>query len=95
LIIIIAVARSRSAVQKKKQYKEQLRGQFRQYRHFIITPILLVILAVPRAVIAFTVDCMKSARNPWLFLMGYFTSFMPPLLTFIIFILPSEMYKKE
>jgi hypothetical protein len=38
---------------------------------------------------------MKSGRDPWLFLFGYFISFLPPLLIPIIFILPSEIYRKK
>jgi hypothetical protein len=39
---------------------------------------------------------MKSARDSVnLFLLGYFISFVPSLLTFVVFILPSRSYRKE
>jgi hypothetical protein len=38
---------------------------------------------------------MKSVNDSWLFLFGYFISFIPPILTFVIFILPSKLYKKQ
>jgi hypothetical protein len=38
---------------------------------------------------------MKSANDAWLYLIGYFISFMPPMLTFVVFIFPSKFYKKE
>jgi hypothetical protein len=38
---------------------------------------------------------MKSVRDPWLFLVGYFISFIPSALIFAVFILPSTAYKKE
>ena len=37
---------------------------------------------------------MKSTSNSWLFLLGYFLSLIPPLLTFILFVLPSTTYKQ-
>jgi hypothetical protein len=39
--------------------------------------------------------CMKSARNPWLYFIGYFFSFIPPTLIFIVFVLSSEVFKRE
>ncbi len=37
---------------------------------------------------------MKSTSDSWLFLLGYFISLIPPLLTFILFVLPSKTYKE-
>jgi hypothetical protein len=36
-----------------------------------------------------------TTRTPWFYLIGYFISFISSMLTFVIFILPSEMYQKE
>ncbi|UJR16810.1 hypothetical protein I4U23_003709 [Adineta vaga] len=56
----------------------------------------IVILALPRLIFAFVLECMKSARDSVsLFVVGYFISFIPPLLTFTVFILPSKTYMKE
>jgi hypothetical protein len=38
---------------------------------------------------------MRSSDELWLYLIGYFIRFIPSMLTFIIFILPSKMYKDE
>jgi hypothetical protein len=94
-IIIIVVAKQRATVHNHQTYRKHLREQFQQHKHIFIAQCVLVILAIPRLVIAFTTGCMKSAHNPWLFLVGYLISFIPPLVTFIIFVLPSKMYKKE
>ncbi len=62
----------------------------------IISPLILIILALPRIIFAFILDCMKSARDPvTLYLIGYFISFIPPILLFVVFVLPSELYVKE
>lgn len=94
-IVIFKVTYHRSAVQNNMSYQEQLKQQFCALKHLIISPILLVTLALPRLVISFLSGCMKSPRDPWLFLFGYFISFLPPMLIFVVFILPSKYYKKE
>ncbi|CAF4676202.1 unnamed protein product [Rotaria socialis] len=38
---------------------------------------------------------MKSAHEPWIFLIGYFVSFIPSMMTFVVFVLPSKNYKSE
>jgi uncharacterized membrane protein len=72
-----------------------LREQFQQHKHLLTAPVILVILALPRLIIAFASKCMKSSDDSWLFAVGYFISFLPPMLTFVIFIVPSKFYKKE
>ncbi len=80
---------------KKQSYRQHLREQFNKQKHLIFSPIILVLLAIPRLIISFLSGCMESVRDPWLFLFGYFISFLPSLLIPIIFILPSEIYRKE
>jgi hypothetical protein len=94
-LIIIKAARQRSVMHPGQTHREHLRGQFREHKHLIITPCLLIILAFPRLYISFISGCMKSIRNPWLYLFGYFISFAPPMLTFVLFVLLSQSYKKE
>jgi hypothetical protein len=95
LIIIITVARAHSNVHKKKEYKKHLREQLNEHKHLIISPIILLLLALPRLIISFLSGCIKSLRNPWLFIFGYYISFIPPILSSIIFVLPSKTYRKE
>jgi hypothetical protein len=95
LTVIIIAARTRSNSQKTKSFKEHLREQIHHHKHLLISPLILIVLALPRLVISFLSGCMKSARDSWLYLIGYFISFIPSIMTFIVFVLPSEMYKKE
>jgi len=92
MIIIIINARQRAAVQKQKKYKNVLNEQFQQHKNLLIGPVVLIIVAIPRLIISFASGCMKSASDSWLFLLGYFISLIPPLLTFILFVLPSSTY---
>ena len=95
IIIILASVRKRSNAQKNVSYKKILRQQLEHHKHLLISPLILVLLALPRLIISFLFGCMKSARNPWFYLIGYYMSFVPSMLTFIVFVLPSQAYKKE
>ena len=95
VIIIASAARIHSNVRKKQSYTQYLREQLHEHKHLIISPVILVILSIPRFIISFLSGCMKSVRDPWLFLFGYFISFLPSLLVPIIFIFPSRTYRNE
>jgi len=95
ILIIVVAARKRSVTRQQQTYRELLREQFHQHKHLVISCIILVLLATPRLIISFISGCMKSARNPSLYLTGYFISFIPPSLTFFVFIVPSKLYRKE
>jgi hypothetical protein len=93
--IINQMARQRSTVRKNQTYWQQLQDQFDQLKNLLISPCILIILAFPRLLISFLAGCMKTIREPWLFLIGYFVSFIPSLMTFVVFVLLSTVYKEE
>ena len=95
LILITRKARQQATINTKKTYKEILRTQFHQHKHLLTDPIVSVILALPRLIITYVSQCMTSPTHAWLYLIGYFFSFVPPMLTFLTFILPSKFYKEE
>ncbi|CAF4247052.1 unnamed protein product [Rotaria sp. Silwood2] len=89
------MARSRSQAQTRTPFIEHLRQQFHQHKNHIFVSCALVLLALPRLIMSFISGCMQSSRNPWLYLFGYLISFIPSMITFIVFILPSKKYKDE
>jgi hypothetical protein len=94
LTIIIMSTRQQAVIKKKKKYREILKEQIHERKNLLIGPCVLIILGIPRLIISFTSGCMKSTSDSWLFLLGYFISLIPPLLTFILFVLPSKTYKE-
>jgi hypothetical protein len=95
VIIIVMTARQRTHVGNNKSYRRILREQLYEHWHLLIAPIILAILAVPSLIISLVSNCIKSSGNSWLFLFGYFVSFIPPTLCLVVFVLPSKLYKKE
>ena len=91
--IIVVTTRQRSTVQADQTYRQVLRKQIQQHGHLLIPSLMLIVLALPRIVISFFSSCMKSGRDSWLFLVGYLISFIPPMLTFVLFVVPSALYK--
>ena len=92
--IIIQNARRGVLLSHGQSYKKYLRAQLKEHRHLIISPLILATLSLPRVIISLMTGCVKKYRNPWLYLTGYFISFVPSVAVFIIFVLPSDLYKK-
>jgi hypothetical protein len=95
IILITKKSQQLSTIHTRRTYRQLLRKQCQQHKHLFISPIVLVILAIPRLIISFARKCMKSADDSWLFLFGYFISLIPPILTFVVFVLPSKFYMRE
>ncbi|CAF1568435.1 unnamed protein product [Rotaria magnacalcarata] len=77
--LIIVAACSRFKIESKQTFKE----------HFQF------LLGLSRLIISFSTGCMRSARQPWLYLIGYFLFLLPSMLALFVFVLPSEVYKSE
>ncbi|UJR24775.1 hypothetical protein I4U23_006149 [Adineta vaga] len=95
LFIIIGTAHQRVISQNQHKFTNHFMTKFNQHKHLLISPILLLILSLPRLVISFKLNCKKSSDYFWLYLSAYFISFLPSILIFIVFVLPSPIYKKE
>jgi hypothetical protein len=93
--IIIMTARQRSTSQSRLTYQQHLFKQLIEHKQILISPIALVILSLPRLIISLISTCTKTSRNLWLYLVGYYISFLPSILMFIIFVFPSDLYRKE
>ncbi|CAF1625820.1 unnamed protein product, partial [Adineta ricciae] len=92
--IIILTARQRAATQSHQMYFKQFKQKLKQHKHLLISPIILIILSLPRLIISFTLDCQKSSEHFWLYLIGYFVSFIPSVFVFVVFVLPSAVFRK-
>ena len=95
IYIIIQNARRGVLFSHGQSYKKDLRAQLKEHRHLIISPLILAALSLPRVIISLLTGCVKQYRNPWLYLSGYFISFIPSVAVFVIFVLPSRLYKKR
>jgi len=95
LLIIRNISRNRATVRPEQPFQQHLQYQIQQHRQLLFAPCLLIFLFIPRLIISFVNGCMRSPHEPWLYLFGYYLSFIPAMLTFILFVLPSKLYKKQ
>jgi hypothetical protein len=95
LFIIITTVRRRGATQTDRKFTLRLVSVIAQYRHILITPAIILCLTLPHLIIAVTLDCNKASRLFWFHLIGYFLSFIPAASVFIIFVMPSTVFKQE
>ncbi|CAF1198072.1 unnamed protein product, partial [Didymodactylos carnosus] len=90
LCIIILISRSHLTLHPRLTFKEHLHLQFKQHKHHLIASCTLALLVLPRLSMSFIGGCMKSPHNSWLYLFAYFIPFLPSMVTFIVFVLPSK-----
>ncbi|CAF1362508.1 unnamed protein product [Adineta steineri] len=95
IFIIVYITRLKTTVQSQFSSQQQLLNQINQHKQLVISPIILAILLFPRFLVSLLSTCIKSSQNPWLYLFGYFVSFIPSSFIFVIFVLPSTFYRKE
>ena len=94
LFIIFGTARQRSFTRTKQTYREHVVEQFSEHKQLVISPVILLGLALPRLIIALLSGCVNASNKVWLYLLGYFISFTPSMLVFTVFVLPSDLYRK-
>ncbi|CAF3881803.1 unnamed protein product, partial [Adineta steineri] len=95
IFIIISIANFHSTQERRLPLIEHIRLQLKQHKSRLMASVVFVLLALARLIISFTSECMKSPNNSWLFLFAYLISFVPSMMTFIIYVLPSKTYKDE
>jgi hypothetical protein len=97
-ILIVFITRQKLTVRKDKtcqSFTTVLRKQIAFYKHLIISPTVLLILALPRLIISLGSLCIDTSWRNYVFLVGYFISFIPFMATFLIFITPAPVYRDE
>ena len=96
VFILLLVSRSKSNAQKQS-FGRALKEQFLAHKHWILSPLLLAAFALPRLIFALTFTCLSSpeAWQSQLLLTGYFIGFLPQTASLLIFVLPSQTYRKE
>jgi len=95
LFIVFGLARQRSVSQTRQTYREHICEQFSEHKQLVISPVILLVLSLPRLIISLLSGCTEASANLWLYLFTYFISFTPSMLVFVVFVLPSALYRKQ
>ncbi|CAF2123042.1 unnamed protein product [Rotaria magnacalcarata] len=91
--IIFQEALLRAQVVNCLTYNQLLRLQLKEHKQIVISPLVLLVLSLPRVIISFLSECVKASRNLWRCLSNYFISFIPFAAIFVVFVLSSKFYK--
>lgn len=95
LITIAARQKHQNQNQRVKTFADHIRIQIRKHQNILFSILIVIVLTIPHLIVSFFLDCRKSSGIFWLSLIGYFLSFFPPTFIFIIFVLPSPLYRKQ
>jgi hypothetical protein len=95
LFIIFGSARQRSVARVRQSYREHIYEQLSEHKQLVIGPAILLVLSLPRLIISLLSGCVDTSHYLWLYLCGYFISFTPSMLVFVVFVLPSELYRNK
>jgi hypothetical protein len=96
-LLIILAARSRTKTTGGKlSFQQVLMKQFRIQKELYITPIIIILSALPQTILTFSLACTElSLWQRHILLISYLLSYGPQVLGFILYVLPSTTYKKE
>ncbi|CAF1040057.1 unnamed protein product [Didymodactylos carnosus] len=96
-ILIIQIAHKRANTNRDQSHTSVLRQQFQQYKELFIPPFFILVSALPQFIISFSLACteINIAWQRYLLMVAYFLSYVPQLFGYILFILPSALYKTE
>ncbi|CAF1682896.1 unnamed protein product, partial [Adineta ricciae] len=88
-------AQQRARVQPQITQRQHRWQQLNDYKHLIISSIVLVILTIPQLIISSLSGCVKAAYQSPVYAAGYFISFVPSMSIFVVFVLPSRLYQSQ
>ncbi|CAF1072335.1 unnamed protein product [Didymodactylos carnosus] len=73
-------------------------NNFQEHKDRFLPPIITILSSLPQLIILFTLACTKLAKSPfkrYSLTAAYFQSYLPQILGFYLYILPSKFYCDE
>jgi hypothetical protein len=67
------------------------------HKEHYVTPMIIVLSSLPQTILSFSYACTEL-KQPWqryTLLTAYFLSYLPQMLGFILYVLPSTTYSEE
>ena len=97
IYILIKQSLNKFKLNQQKRFGKIFYNEFVKHKHLLLSPLLLILLNIPRLIFLFIFRCFNSSLEwqKYILLIIYFCSFMPRLLTFFLFVLTSPLYKYQ
>ncbi|CAF1486919.1 unnamed protein product [Adineta ricciae] len=95
--MIVYITRIRTKAKDTSNFsRSALIEQFISLKELYVTPLAIVISALPQITVSFTLACQELVSwQKHLLLSTYLLSYIPQVLAFFLFILSSSLYRKE
>ncbi len=98
-ILIVQITRTRARIHGNTRHTffDLFKKQFKAHREYYVTPIIIIFSSLPQVILSFSYACTEM-KQPWqryTLLTTYFLSYLPQILGFILYVLPSTTYTKQ
>ena len=97
LIIRITCSRARTSGNHQQTFFNLFMGQLKTQKEQYITPIIIIFSSLPQTILSFSYACteLNQSWQRFTLLTTYFLSYLPQMLGFILYVLPSTTYSEE
>jgi hypothetical protein len=96
-IIKTACSRAKTSGSSRETFATIFKKQFQTQKEHYVTPMIIVFSSLPQAILSFLYACteLKESWQRYTLLSIYFLSYLPQMLGFIVYVLPSTTFSEE
>ena len=97
MIVKTAFSRARTNSSRHETVGDLFRKQLRTQKELYITPMIIVLSSLPQTILSFSYACteLKQSWQRYTLLTAYFLSYLPQMLGFLLYVLPSTSFSDE
>ncbi len=97
VVVQTACSRAQSSGSRRQTVVNLFKKQFKTQKEYYLTPIIIVLSSLPQAILSFSYACteFKQLWQRYTLVTVYFLSYLPQMIGFILYVLPSTTYSEE
>ena len=97
MIVRTASSRARTIGNQRETFGEIFRKQLKTQKELYITPLIIILSSLPQTILSFSYACggFNQSWQRYTLLVAYFFSYLPQVLGFILYVLPSTAFSEE
>ena len=97
MIIRIARSRARTSGNQRETFASLFQKQLRTQKELYITPTIIILSSLPQVILSFSYACsgLNQSWQRYALLAASFLTYLPQMLGFILYVLPSKAFSEE
>ena len=97
MIIRTAGSRAQTSGSQRETFADIFKKQLKTQKELYITPTIIILSSLPQTILSFSYACggLNQSWQRYTLLAAYFFSYLPQMLGFILYVLPSTAFSKE